>query len=126
MRSVLLVPALLAAPVFAQSNEFERGMKAAMDALAKMDRKTGPPAIAAGERLGSLYENLIPFWRQRAAADAVKISEQGKSAALMLASGAFGGDENKANEAVKTLGGTCKSCHDAHRERTPDGKFKVK
>ena len=120
---------IFAVTLSAQDDEFATGMKAtkaAMDELQKMEKKTGPKAVAAGEKLGSIYENMIPFWRQRNAADAVKFSEEGKSAAVMFASAASADDAEKAGAALKTLGGTCKSCHDAQREKTPEGKYKIK
>jgi cytochrome c556 len=130
MKSTFLALSLLfAVTLSAQDDEFVSGMKttkAAMDALQKMEKKTGPQAVAAGEKLGSVYENMIPFWRQRMAADAVKWSEEGKSAAVMFASAASADDGEKAAAALKTIGGTCKSCHDAHREKTPEGKYKIK
>lgn len=116
--------------VAGQDDPLAAGMKAAkasMDTLSKAEKKTGPQITAAGERLGSIYENMIEYWRQRyTAPDAVKFSEQGKAAATMLASASFAGDEAKVGEAMKILGGTCKSCHDAHREKTPEGKYKIK
>jgi len=125
----LALSMIFAVTLSAQDDEFATGMKAtkaAMDELQKMEKKTGPKAVAAGEKLGSIYENMIPFWRQRNAADAVKFSEEGKSAAVMFASAASADDAEKAGAALKTLGGTCKSCHDAHREKTPEGKYKIK
>lgn len=130
MKLTLLALSMLFAVILAaQDDEFVHGMKAtkaAMDELQKMEKKTGPKAVAAGERLGSVYENMIPFWRQRLAADAVKWSEEGKSAAVMFASAASSDDAEKAGAALKAIGGTCKSCHDAHREKTPEGKYKIK
>ncbi len=109
--------------------EFIAMMKAtggATDTLRKMEKKTGPEAVRAAERLGGIYEQMLPFWRQRNAADAVKISEAGKAAAVELASAANGGDAEKADAAFKALGGTCKSCHEAHREKLADGKYFIK
>jgi cytochrome c556 len=114
---------------FAQDDEFTNGMKAskaAMDSMSKLEKKTGPVVVSAAEKLGGVYENMIPFWRQRNAADAVKWSEDGKALAALLASSANSGDEMKAAETAKALGGTCKPCHDAYRERTPEGKYRIK
>ena len=124
--------ALAASGVIAMAQEdeaFTAGMKAingATGALRKMEKKAGPEAVASAEKIAGVYEEMIGFWRQRNAADAVKASEEGKSAALSLASAASAGDADKAAAAFSTLSGTCKSCHDAHRERLPDGKYKFK
>jgi hypothetical protein len=113
----------------AQDDEFSTGMKASktvMDALTKLEKKTGQQVVAGAERLGSIYENMIPFWRQRNAADAVKWSEEGKALAAKLASAAYAGEETTAADAFKAMQASCKPCHDAHRERMPDGKYRIK
>jgi len=114
---------------FAQEDEFTTAMKAsktALDTMNKIEKKASPQVVAGAERLGGIYENMIPFWRQRNAADAVKWSEEGKALAAVLASAASSGDEVKAAETLKAMGAACKPCHDAHRERTPEGKYRIK
>lgn len=113
----------------AQDEQMVLWMKAtgkAADTLRKMEKKTGEAAVENAELMGGVYERMIGFWRQRGAADAVKLSEEGKAAAVVLASAAHSGDEAKAAEALKTLGGTCKPCHEAHRERIAEGKYRIK
>jgi cytochrome c556 len=124
---LLIVPAV--AVVAEEYPEFVSMMKMANQAsggLSKMDKKTGPQAMRDAERLGSVYEEMIPFWRGRNAPAAVKIAEEGKAAAAELASAAFAGDADKAEAAFKTIGGTCKTCHDARREKLADGKYRIK
>lgn len=124
----LLLISALALP--AQENEnLEAWMKAtgaSMGVLRKLEKKTGPEAVANAEKIGGIYENMINFWRQRNAEDAVKLSTEGKAAAVELASAAHGDDADKAAAAFTRIGGTCKPCHDAHREKTPEGKYKIK
>jgi cytochrome c556 len=109
--------------------EFQNWMKATGQAngvLRKANPKTGPEVVAAAEKLGGIYENMIGFWRQRNAADAVKSSEEGKAAAAALAAAAKAGDADKANSAAGALGATCKGCHSAHREQIGENKYKIK
>jgi cytochrome c556 len=124
---ILLVPfCLLVAEEFA---EFKNGMKAtdtANGALRKLDKKVGPEAAAAAERIAAVYEEMIPFWRGRNSPEAVRWAEEGKAHALLLASAASSGDEAKAAAAFSSLGGTCKSCHSKHRERLEDGSYRIK
>jgi cytochrome c556 len=108
---------------------FQTWMKSvgtAQGALRKMEKKTGPDAVAHAEKIGSVYENQIAFWRQRNAEDAVKASMDGKAAAADLASAANAGDAEKASQALSKLNGTCKSCHEAHREKIGENKYKIK
>lgn len=126
--SVVLLALAAMLSLAAQENpEFVAWMKATKASMDSFkEAKTGPKAMASAEKLGSVYENMTGFWRQRNAADAVKISEDGKAAAAMLASAAHAEDMEKADAALKTLGGTCKACHDAHREKNAEGKYQIK
>lgn len=114
----------------AQDNhEFEAWMKSvgsSTGAIRKMEKKTGPEVVAGAEKIGGVYENMIAFWRQRNAEDAVKLSQDGKAAAVELASAASAGDDAKAASAFAKVGGTCKPCHDAHREKNAEGKYIIK
>lgn len=125
-----LLAAVCAAAALAQTDEdmhlwMEASDKAVL-VLKKLEKKTGPEAVSAAERLGAIYENMIGFWRQRNAADAVKWSEQGKLFALELANAAHTHNAEAATTAFQSLNGTCKPCHDAHRLRLPDGKYRIK
>lgn len=125
---ILLVAAALAV-VAEENTEFIAWMKTtktATDDLKKMEQKVGEQAVRRAERLGSVYENMVGFWRQRNANDAVKASEEGKAAALQLATAAYSGDAGKAKVAFDALNTTCKSCHDAHREKIAEDKYRLK
>src|SRR6478672_8895939 len=68
--------------------EFVTWMKTtgtASDELKKMEQKTGEEAMRRAEKIAGVYENMIGFWRQRNMSDAVKWSEDGKAAAMQLA-----------------------------------------
>jgi hypothetical protein len=126
----ITIGALAGITLLAQTDEeFSLSMKStakAMDAMKKGESKTGEQVARHAERIGGVYENMIGFWRQRNAPDAVKWSEEGKAIALQLATAATANDTEKATEALGALGKTCKPCHDAHRERISEGKYRIK
>jgi cytochrome c556 len=130
IRLGLLAMAAAGMTVMAQGDaEFEEWMKAcgsAQGALRKLDPKTGKDAVSNAEKIAGTYEKMIGFWRQRNAADAVKWSEEGKAAALQLASAASANDAERAGAAFGKLGSTCKSCHDVHREKIGENKYRIK
>ena len=96
-------------------------------AIRKADPKTGPDVAASAEKLAVDFDQSKTYWTQRGGGDdAVKWSEDGKAAALELAAAAKAGDAAKAGSALGKMNGTCKTCHDAHREKTADGAYKVK
>ena len=97
----------------------------ASDELKKMEQKTGEEAMRRAEKIAGVYENMIGFWRQRNMSDAVKWSEDGKAAAMQLATAAHANDAEKAKSALASLNSTCRSCHEAHREKIGDGKYRI-
>lgn len=115
---------------FAQDEaELSKWMKAIQTetgVLRKADPKTGADVAASAEKVAVLYDQTKGFWEKRQMADAVKMSDEGKAAAMELASAAKASDGEKANAAFKTLGGTCRGCHDLHREKAADGSYKIK
>ena len=129
-KPILILSLAAGVTVVAEENpEFVTWMKTtktATDDLKKMEQKTGEQAARRAERIGTVYESMINFWRQRNAADAVKMSEEGKAAALQLATAAYAGDADKAKVALEAVNGSCKGCHDAHREKIGEGKYKIK
>lgn len=129
MKRLVVILSLAAAASIAQEYPgFVALMKAAGQAnaaLAKMETKTGPQAMRAAERLGTVYEQTIPFWRGRNA-EAAKIAIAGKAAATDLAAAAYAGDAERAESAYKALTGTCKTCHEARREKLADGRYLIK
>jgi cytochrome c556 len=130
MRKLPIIMLALGMTVSAEHHEeFQAWMKTtgtAMDTMRKLEKKTGPEVVAGAERVGAVYENMIAFWRQRNAADAVKWSETGKAAAVELASAANAGDAEKAAASMKGLADTCRPCHTQYREKLPDGTYRIK
>jgi cytochrome c556 len=110
----------------AKFEEWMKSVDTSAKVLRKLEKKTGSETVENAEKIGAAYENMIGYWRQKNAADALKLSEEGKAAAVELASAAHAGDAEKADAAFKKVGGTCRPCHDAHREKTPEGKYKIK
>ena len=125
MKRIVVLVVTLAGLLPAQDHKgFDAAMKSAdtsIKALNKMEAKTGPEAVSTAERLAGLYEEMIGFWRQRGKADAVKFSVDGKAAALALMEAAYAGNGQDAAAALKSLGATCRGCHQAYRVKRPDG-----
>jgi cytochrome c556 len=126
----LLVAGVVAFSVFAQDEAaFQIEMKSIdkhAAVLRKLSAKTGDEAATNAEQLSKLYGSMKEFWTKRNVEDAAKWSEDGRMAAVELASAAKAGDAEKADTAFKALGGTCRSCHTAHREKAADGSYKIK
>ena len=130
MKKTILAALILAAGAMGERNpEIHESMEAtdkAVVLLRKLEKKTGPEAVRAAEQIAVTYEDMLPFWRGRNSAAAVKTSQAGKNLAVQLAAAAAAGDATTADATFKELMGTCKTCHDVHRERGADGRFRTK
>ena len=131
MKTVLVSLLALAAAGLATAEETEltslmKTMDTAYGALRKPDFMSNQRSIRNAERLGTSYEELIEFWRQQKVIKAVNISETGKSTAVQLADAMYSGNAGQAAALVKAIGATCHSCHEAFREKLPDGKYRIK
>jgi cytochrome c556 len=80
---------------------------------------------ASGKRLAALYQEVGKFWAAR--------SETGKKSAAdivqggnALAQAAVAGNAEGVAAASKIIGGGCRGCHDAHREKISDTVYKIK
>lgn len=129
-RKLLLAAFVAAIGAFAQDEAaFHNEMKSIdkhAGVLRKLPAKTGDEAASNAEQIATLYGSMKNFWTKRNVEDAAKWSDDGKAAAVELASAAKAGDGAKADNAFKALSGTCRSCHTAHREKLPDGTYKIK
>lgn len=129
-KPTLVAAALAAFSVSAQDDgAFQKDMKSIDQhaaVLRKLPAKTGEEAAMNADRLANLYGSMKSFWTGRNVEDAAKWSDEGRSAAMELASAAKAGDSAKADTAFKSLSGTCRSCHTAHREKLADGTYKIK
>jgi cytochrome c556 len=77
-------------------------------------------------RVAEIYKQMAPFWTARKASDAAKWSEESAASATVLATAASKGEWAGVKSASQGVMKNCKACHDAHREKLPDGSSKIK
>jgi cytochrome c556 len=76
--------------------------------------------------LKTLFAGTHDFWEKRKADDAVAAAKSGVKASDELAEAATAKNADGVAAAAKVVNSTCKTCHDAHRERLPDGTSEIK
>ncbi|MBI4907438.1 MAG: hypothetical protein HY820_27685 [Acidobacteria bacterium] len=74
----------------------------------------------------SALDGTEGFWKERKMDDAVKFNLDGLEGARALVKAAEGSDNAAARTAASKMGGACKSCHEAHREKVSDGVYRIK
>lgn len=83
-------------------------------------------AKAAPARLEALFKNVEGYWSAKKVADATTAAQTAITAAQAV-SKAFGANDMAAAETARaSLASQCMGCHTAHREKLPEGGFKMK
>jgi len=77
-------------------------------------------------RIAELYNEMAAFWKTRKTDDAVKWSEESAAGATATAAAAKAGEWDKVKSTWGPVNQNCKSCHEAHRQKLPDGGYKIK
>jgi hypothetical protein len=91
------------------------------------DGKPDKQVVAdAGEKLAKLFKETEMFFEKRGTADAVESSKNAVMASKELHTQAMSGTKASAQEAFGKVTGSCKGCHEAHREKLSDGTYKIK
>ncbi|HEY2905348.1 MAG TPA: hypothetical protein VGJ29_05560 [Vicinamibacterales bacterium] len=76
--------------------------------------------------LKELFSTTEEFWTKRNAEDAVTAAKAAVKSATDLETAAKAKDAAAVADAAKAVNAACKTCHDAHRERLPDGTSEIK
>jgi hypothetical protein len=83
-------------------------------------------ATKAAARLEVLFKNIHGYWNDKKVADATAASE-GVVTSLQAVQKALAANDMAAAETARAgIGANCMGCHTAHREKLPEGGFKIK
>ena len=77
-------------------------------------------------KIQELYKSTDATWKKHGFDDAAKTSKDVQMAAEGIVKAARAYDFSTANEQFQVVARSCKSCHDVHRERLPDGTYRIK
>jgi hypothetical protein len=133
MKMILFLACLLAfsiAGIAQEDEEYEAWMEtvsATVPSLRKnLEAKSGDAAAADAKKLQDVFAQVHAFWQKKNVADAMQFAMDAQtnfgSAAELASAGKF----DEATAAVAKAQTTCMGCHSAHRERTPEGEWRIK
>jgi cytochrome c556 len=77
-------------------------------------------------KLEAIFKTSEEFWTEKKVDDAIAWSKQGREGAAEISKLAAAGEWEKIPDAQKKVGATCSACHTAHREKLPEGGYKIK
>jgi len=122
---------LLLGMAFAQDHaELRAAMKTAGAANGSLRKsiaaKDGAETAATAEKLAAAFKTVQAHFEEHKMEDGIKFAQTANKASMNLAAAAKAGEWDKASDELKTLGAQCQGCHTAHREKLPDGSYKMK
>jgi hypothetical protein len=80
----------------------------------------------AAARLEVLFKNIHTYWADKKIEDATAASQTAVTSLGALQKALAANDMAAAETARASLAGTCMACHTAHREKLPEGGFRIK
>jgi cytochrome c556 len=83
-------------------------------------------AAAAASRLETIFKDVQAYWENKKVTDAAGFAKNAVAAVQAVSKAVAAHDMAAAGAANTTLGAQCMSCHTAHRDKLPDGGFKMK
>lgn len=129
---VLLFTAMAAFATIPQASEadYEAAMKKVLPTQGSLKKGIEAKDAEAVKKdaavLEAVFKTSEEFWKARKAQDAIDLSVQAKAGAAEIAKLAGAGEWDKIPDAQKKVGSTCMACHNAHREKLPEGGYKIK
>jgi hypothetical protein len=81
---------------------------------------------ASAAKLETIFKDVQAYWENKKVDDAATAAKNAVAASQAIAKATAAHDMPAATAASQTLAAQCMTCHTAHRERLPDGSFKMK
>jgi cytochrome c556 len=114
----------------ADEQEYEKWMKtvnATMGSLRNnIQGKVSDAAAKDAATLVEVFKKSEEFWKGRKKDDAVDWSHKAAVAAGEVETAAKASDFEKAGTSLRAVFGNCAGCHNAYREKTPEGGYRFK
>ncbi len=128
---VMLFAAAVAVAAIPQSEaDFEAAMKKVLPTNGSLGKNIAAKDAEAVKKdaaaLEAIFKTSEDFWKARKVQDATDWSVQAKNGAAEVGKLAAAGEWDKIPDARKKIQDTCMACHNAHREKLPDGSYKIK
>jgi cytochrome c556 len=87
---------------------------------------TADEAAKAATRLEELFKNVHAYWSEKKVADATTFAQTAMTNLQAVQKALKANDMAAAETARATVAEQCQGCHMAHREKTPEGGWKMK
>jgi cytochrome c556 len=127
---VCLATAFAAVAVADDTQDFVGWMKKTGGATGKIrkeiEAKAFPDVAKDAATLQEVFKSVEEYFAKTHTDDAVKSAQAAQAAAKSLADAANAGNADEVSAGLKGVMATCGGCHMAHREKLPEGGYKIK
>lgn len=83
-------------------------------------------ASKAAARMEVLFKNVHAYWVEKKVADATEAAQTAVTGLQAVQKATAANDMAAAETARASVAGACQGCHMAHREKLPEGGFRIK
>jgi cytochrome c556 len=120
----------LATVATADDQEFVGWMKQTGGTVGKLrkevEAKAYPDVAKDATALAEIFKNVEDYFAKAHTDDAVAMAQSAQAVAKQLANAAASGDADAVANTMKGVQASCAGCHGAHREKLPEGGYKIK
>jgi hypothetical protein len=133
MKKIMIVVAgvlALSTIALAQDDDFKGWMKTIGGSTGgvkkSLEAQNFEGAVTDARKLEGAFKDVAAYWEAKKDGNATELARTGQDAAAKVVAAASIKDSEQATMGLKMIQGTCKGCHEAHREKTADGSYKIK
>jgi|SRR5580704_1813186 cytochrome c556 len=127
---LICLVAALATVAMADDQEFQGWMKKTGGTVGKLrkevEAKAYPDVAKDATALAEVFKNVEDYFAKSHTDDAVAMAQGARAVAKQLADAAGSGDADAVANTMKGVQASCAGCHTAHREKLPEGGYKIK
>jgi hypothetical protein len=91
-----------------------------------LEAKNADAAAADAKKLQEIFGQVHTYWSDKKVDDAMKFAMNAGTGFGEIAGQAAAGKFEDASATLKTTSANCGGCHNAHREKSADGSWKIK
>jgi cytochrome c556 len=129
--TLFCLTAALAVGAFADDQtDFVAWMKTTGGTMGKLRKEVEAKAFSDAAKdaatLQDVFKRVEDYFAKTNTADAVTSAQAAGAASKKLADAASASDADATSASLKSVMGTCGGCHMAHREKLPEGGYKIK
>jgi len=127
---LVCLAASLATMAVADDQEFVVWMKKTGGTVGKLrkevEAKAYPDVAKDATELAEIFKDVEEYFAKSHTDDAVAMAKSAQAVAKQLANAATSGDADAVANTMKGVQASCAGCHGAHREKLPEGGYKIK